>query len=69
MFWWFIAIIGLLCFKCKEGFWNQPTRRDFKIADIRGEPNLVYPVGYIYFPFHFGVDGRYQPTKGKYFLH
>lgn len=63
-----LAILFVLL-KNKEKFWNMATRRDFKLADIRGEPNLIYPYGYIYGPFHYGIDGQVHKTAGGYFLY
>jgi len=69
---WFIVVILtilLVLLNKKEDFWNMATRRDFKLADIRGEPNLVYPFGYVYGPFRYGIDGVLHKTGGGYYLY
>lgn len=66
------VVMLLMILYNKEHFWNEATRRGFKIADIRGEPNLVYkgvyPYGYLYSPDIYTTSGELIKRKGRYHI-
>jgi hypothetical protein len=64
-----ILVILFVLLKYRESFWNLATRRNYRVSDIRGEPNLIYPLGYVYGPYHYGANGMFQKTDNGYYLY
>uniref|UniRef100_A0A6C0M0E7 Uncharacterized protein n=1 Tax=viral metagenome TaxID=1070528 RepID=A0A6C0M0E7_9ZZZZ len=54
-------------------FFNQATRRNFRLADLRGEPNLIYdnnePIGYLYSPDMYTVTGDLIKVSDRSFIY